>query len=50
MAMCYVDRVLSLTGMYLLPRTWRRIILGAIILASKSTYILIILVYFIFPY
>ena len=34
--MCYVDRLLTLSGMYLLPTNWRRIVLGAIILASKS--------------
>jgi hypothetical protein len=35
MAMCYVDRLLTLSGMYLLPCNWRRLVLGAIILASK---------------
>jgi len=33
--MCYVDRLLTLSGMWLLPCNWRRVVLGAIILASK---------------
>jgi hypothetical protein len=35
MSMCYVDRLLALSGMYLLPSNWRRVLLGAVIIASK---------------
>lgn len=36
MAMCYIDRLVTLSGMFLLPSNYRRIILSAIILAAKS--------------
>lgn len=35
MSMAYIDRLLTLTGISLVPSNWRRVVLGCLILASK---------------
>lgn len=36
MAMVYMDRLIELTGVVVQPKNWRRLLLGALIVASKG--------------
>jgi len=35
MAMAYLDRLITLTGIQIRPGNWRKVVLGAVVLASK---------------
>jgi hypothetical protein len=37
MAMAYLDRLITLTGIQIRPGNWKKIVLGAVVLASKGT-------------